>query len=227
MSAVRRLVVVVGVVTIAAGITIAGGFSGEPDTPEASPPSVARIVCQAGGAVLRSPNVVAERDGVHLAVTNASGADLLEIRSATDEPLAETPLDLDAATNAVFQIPPGPVTVTCGAGDGGAGVLQVLDPRNRWISPTLACGEDEVERAELSTEEIPGEPAVGTARRAVPGLRGIDELEKPGYPASLWHGDLLVVIREGEVVGRITRAQDRGLWSVVVTACPGSGLTDD
>jgi hypothetical protein len=226
VSAVRRLVVVVGVVTIAAGITIAGGFPSEPAPDVAPPPSVARVVCETGGAVLRAPTVVAARDGVHLAVTNASGADLLEIRSATDEPLAETPLDLDALTNAVFQIPPGPVTVTCGAGDAGASVLQILDPRERWVSPTLACGEEEVERVELTTEEIPGEPAVGTARRAVPGLRGSDELEKPGYPGSLWHGDLLVVIREGEVVGRITRAQNRGEWSVVVTACPGSGLTD-
>lgn len=220
-----------GVVTIAAGIAVAGGFTFEgPALPE-PPPMQARVECQPEGTVVRTDSVLASRDGVHIVVENASRARLLEIRSATDEPLGEIPILTDAVTQTTFQIPPGPITVTCTAGrdtdhDRSAGVLTVLDPHDRWITLELVCPDEDLETVEFVVEEIPLEPAPATARRAVPGLRGSDELEKPGYPGSLWQGDLVVVVREGETVGRITRAQDRGSWHVLVSACPGTGLAE-
>jgi hypothetical protein len=217
------------VVVIAAGIAAAGGFTSAPEAPPPRAVDVAHVVCQPLGTVVRTPRVNAERDGVHLAVTNLSKAELLEIRSASDDLLAEAPIEPDGVTENVFTIPPGDVTVTCLSGrlegrDRSAAVLDVLDTAP-WISPTLACGDD-VDLVELTAEEIPDEPAAATAGRTVPGLRSSDTLAKPGYPNSRWHGDLLVVLREGETVGRITRAEDRGAWSVVVTACRDSGLTD-
>jgi hypothetical protein len=57
-------------------------------------------------------------------------------------------------------------------------------------------------------------------------LRPSDDLRRPGYPETRWHGDLLTVVREGETIARITRAEDRGGWSVVITACRDTGLLD-
>jgi hypothetical protein len=231
VCAVRRLVLVAGIVTIAAGIAAAGGLSLEPGPAAPVFPEAARIVCQPEGTVVRTETVLARRDGVHVVVENASRAQLLEIRSDTDAPLGEVPIAAEGTTEATFTIPPGAVTVTCESGrqdgrDRTAAVLAIVDPRDRFVPTTLACGDAELEMREFVAEEIAGEDPNVTAHRTVPGLRPGDRLEKPGYPATQWHGDLLVVVREGENVGRITRAQDRGLWSVVVAACPGTGLTD-
>jgi hypothetical protein len=56
------------------------------------------------------------------------------------------------------------------------------------------------------------------------GLAQTDEIAKPGYPGTRWHGDLVVVIRDGATIGRFTRAQEQGMWSIAVTACAGSQL---
>ena len=220
-----------GVVTIAAGIAVAGGFTFERAAPPPPPATQARVECQPEGTVVRTESVLVARDGVHVLVDNASRARLLEIRSATDEPLGEIPISTDAVTETTFQIPPGPVTVTCASGrdtdrERTAAVLMILDPHDRWITPDLVCPDEGLETAEFTVEQIPLEAASVTARRAVPGLRGSDEVKKPGYPGSLWQGDMEVVIREGETIGRITRAQDRGTWHVLVAACPGTGLAD-
>jgi hypothetical protein len=224
------VIVLCGVVAIAAGITAAGGFgsTSEPGT-TASTVAVAQVVCGPLGARVETPRVRARLDGVHVDVMNPSRVDLLQVRSSTDALLAEVPLDRDGVTENVFTIPPGAVTVTCVSGrlagrDRSADVLEIL-PTARWISPDLACGED-VDRVEIRTRTTEDEPPSVTASRNVPGLRSTDVLLKPGYADTRWHGDLLVVRRGGETIARITRAQDRGGWSIIVTACPGTGLAD-
>lgn len=227
MSAVWRLVVLIGVIAIAAGLATAGG-SGSDGAPLA--PSVARgaeVVCSSTGTIVRTERVLPLRDGVHVAVENPASAERLEIRSASDTLLAELPVANDRSTEATFALPPGPMTVTCSSDDDAnsdAGVLTVLDPQDRWVSPELTCDGETPERAELVTTISLTERAQSTARRAVPNLRGSDELETPGYPGTRWHGDLLIVVRDERTVGRITRAQEAGAWHVFVEWCPSSGL---
>ena len=218
----------IGVVTAALGLAAAGGFGSDVPSSATAVVRQARIVCEPEAARVPSEPVSALRDGVHLVVENASGATMLEIRSPTDALLAELPLSSDTPTEAIFPLPPGPVSVTCvTAGEAGAtdiGVITVVDPGGRWVSPDLPCGPDDVERSTYETELVIEERASSTARRAVPGLHGSDLLESPGYPASTWHGDLLVVVRDGETIARIARADDKGMWNVFVDACPGAGL---
>jgi hypothetical protein len=226
VSAVWRLVVLIGVIAIAAGLAAAGGV-GSDGAPLAS--SVARraeVVCGPTGTIVRTDRVLPLRDGVHVTVENPASAERLEIRSASDTLLAELPVTDDRPTEATFALPPGPMTVTCSS-DGAvsdAGVLTVLDPQERWISPELTCDGETPERAELVATISLTERAQSTARRAVPNLRGSDELETPGYPGSRWHGDLLIVVRDGRTIGRITRAQEGGAWHVFLEWCPSSGL---
>jgi len=222
--------VLVGVIAIALGLAVSGGFGSDAAPDDDRPARQAQIVCEPGAARVRTERVSALRDGVHLVVENASGAEKLEIRSPADVLLDELPLSIDAPTEATFPLPPGPASVTCVAADddgsGGVGVVTVVDPGGRWISPALACDLATAERHEFTTPLDPDERATETARAAVPGLRGSDELESPGYPASTWHGDLLVVVRDGQPLARISRAEDGDDWHVFVEACPGSGLTE-
>lgn len=222
---------VVGVVIVAGGIGMTGGFGSTSEDLAGPAPDVARVACQPLATVVRTPVVLAGRDGVRFAIDNASRAQFLDVRSETDAQLAEAPIVPGEVTEAVLTIPPGTLSVTCSAGvgmgtDRSAGTITVVDLQDRWISPELACNERNVETASFEAGQRSDETAEDTARRAVPGLLGSDLLVKPGYPGTLWHGDLLTVVREGEAVGEVTRAQDRGTWNVVVTSCPGTALSD-
>jgi len=225
-----RLVVLAGVVAIALGLAVAGGFGSDAPPPAAAVARLAQVVCEPDAARVHTGRVSALRDGVHVVVENDSRATSLEIRSPSDVLLDEVPLSSDAPTQATFPLPPGPASVTCVSEDdehaADASVLTVVDPGGRWVSPDLPCDLATVERAEYVIDLVRDERPVATARRAVPGLRGSDELESPGYPASTWHGDLLVVLREGQAIARIARADDNGGWHVFVEACPGSGLLE-
>ena len=220
----------VGVVAIALGLAAAGGFGRDLPPPATEIARQARVVCTPDAARVETERVAALRDGVHVVVENDAGAAVLEIRSPADELLDDLPLSSDTPTEGILPLPPGPVSVTCVAddedGSGGVGVLTVVDLGDRWIPPDLACDPGTVERHEYVTALIPEERPTETARRAVPGLRGDDVLESPGYPASAWHGDLLVVVREGQAIARIARADDNAAWHVFIEACPGAGLTD-
>jgi hypothetical protein len=222
-----RFVVLVGVIVVAAGLAIAGGLGSQEPEPT---PAVARradIVCAADGTFVRTERVLPLRDGVHVRVENVSSAELLEIRSPTDEVLAEIPVAFEGPSEATLPLPPGTATVTCTSevdpDDAPSAVLTVVDAEDRWTSPELSCG-DATQRSTFIVPLSETERARSTARRAVPGLRPGDTLVSPGYPSSLWHGDLLIVVRDGIAIARITRAQDAGTWNVFVDACPGTDL---
>lgn len=220
----------VGVVAIALGLGAAGGVSS--DVPMAD--QVARraeISCEPGAVRVATDRVLSMRDGVHVVVDNEAGAAGLEIRSSSDALLGEVPLVVSVPTEAVLALPPGASSVTCVMdgtvpNEAHVGVLTVVDPKGRWVSPDLPCADEDVERAEFATSLIPTERAAATARRAVPSLLGSDVLASPGYPGTEWQGDLLVVRREGVTIARIARADDNGGWDVFVETCPGTGLID-
>lgn len=228
----REAIVAVGVVLIAAGISLASDLSEPDDSPVARVPDIVHVRCEADAVRLGASTVQPQQDGVRFVVDNESKAQLFDVvLVGIDTVAAETPINPGEVTEATFAIPPGPVSLACLSGreDGRERTpaeLIVLDPRGLWVSPDLGC--DTSETTEVSVQyagarETDEDPAT-TARRAVPGLLGTDDIVKPGYPQTRWHGDLVVVVREGETIGRITRAQDESTWRVVVEACAGSAL---
>ena len=100
--------------------------------------------------------------------------------------------------------------------------LQVRDPAGLWVPEALDCAEAESGVFETGYLE---ETFEATARRALLGLREADRLVKPGYPDTLWHGELHAVVRDGRTVGRVVRVLNHGTWNLTVDACPGTGLT--
>jgi len=193
-------------------------------------PDVARVSCEPDGAVIDASVVRAGDAGVRFLVQNASQAQFLRVR-----PLRELggPVDVPIANGApsdpVLAVPPGSVRVSClrdrSSGPAPASELAVVDPQALWISPELACSKV-VEREFQSRFAGTQEDSVETVRRTIGDLVSQDEVAKPGYPQTRWHGDLVVVIRDGRTIGRVTRAQDQGMWTVTLSVCSGAGIVE-
>lgn len=193
-------------------------------------PDVARVSCDPDGAVVDASVVRAGDAGVRFVVQNASQAQFLRVRPLRElgSPV-DLPLAIGAPSDAILAVPPGSVRVSClrdrASGPAPASALAIVDPQDLWISPELACSRVE-EREFQSRFAGTEEDAVETVRRTIGDLASEDEITKPGYPQTRWHGDLVVVIREGRTIGRITRAQDQGMWTVALSVCTGSGIVD-
>ncbi|MEX0743132.1 MAG: hypothetical protein WD248_02110 [Actinomycetota bacterium] len=193
-------------------------------------PDVARVSCDPDGAVVDASVVRAGDAGVRFVVQNASHAQFLRVR-----PLRElgSPVDLPLASgapsDAILAVAPGSVRVSClrdrASGPAPASALAIVDPQGLWISPELPCSKV-VEREFQSRFAGTEEDAVETVRRTIGDLVSEDEIAKPGYPQTRWHGDLVVVIRDGRTIGRVTRAQDQGMWTVALSVCTGSGIVE-
>lgn len=193
-------------------------------------PDVARVSCDPDGAVVDASVVRAGDAGVRFVVQNASQAQFLRVR-----PLRElgSPVDLPLASgapsDAILAVAPGSVRVSClrdrASGPAPASALAIVDPQGLWISPELPCS-NVVEREFQSRFAGTEEDAVQTVRRTIGDLVSEDEIAKPGYPQTRWHGDLVVVIRDGRTIGRVTRAQDQGMWTVALSVCTGSGVVE-
>jgi hypothetical protein len=193
-------------------------------------PDVARVICQPDGAVVDAPAVRAGDAGVRFVVQNPSQAQFLRVRPDRElgRPV-ELPLTGGSPSEAILPVAPGNVRVSClrdrSSGPAPVWELAIVDPEGLWISPELACSK--VQEREFQTrfagfEEDPVETVRRTVRDLVSGV----EIAKPGYPQTRWHGDLLALIREGRTIGRVTRAQDQGMWTVTLSACTGSGILD-
>jgi hypothetical protein len=193
-------------------------------------PAVALVRCETDGAVVDASVVRAGDAGVRFVVQNEARAQFLRVR-----PLRElgSPVDLPLAggepSEATLAVAPGSVRVSClrgrASGPAPSSELAIVDPVGLWISPELACSKVE-EREFQSRFAGTDEDAIETVRRTIRDLVSEDEIAKPGYPQTRWHGDLVVVIRDGRTIGRITRAQDKGMWTVALSACAGTGIVD-
>ena len=190
-------------------------------------PDVARVSCEPDGALVDASVVQAGDAGVRFVVQNTSQAQFLRVRplrelgSPVDVPIAN-----GAPSDAVVAVAPGTVRVSClrdrASGPAPAFELAIVDPQELWISPELACSKI-VEREFQSRFAGTEEDAVDTVRRTIGDLVSEDRIVKPGYPQTRWHGDLVVVIRDGRTIGRVTRAQDQGMWTVTLSICTGAG----
>lgn len=193
-------------------------------------PDVALVRCEPDGAVVDVSAVRAGDAGVRFVVENETQAQFLRVRPQRE---LGSPVDLPLAdgdpSQATLAVAPGNVRVSClldrASGPAHASELAIVDPLDLWISPELACS-NVVEREFQSRFAGTDEEAIETVRRTIRDLVSEDEIAKPGYPQTRWHGDLLVVIRDGRTIGRVTRAQDQGMWTVALSACSGAGIVD-
>ncbi|MEX2202522.1 MAG: hypothetical protein WD965_00370 [Actinomycetota bacterium] len=191
---------------------------------------VARVSCEPDGAVIDASVVRAGDAGVRFVVQNGSQAQFLRVRPQRElgSPV-DIPLTGGAPSDAILAVAPGSVRVSClldrASGPAPASTLVIVDPQDLWISPEFSCPkvvEREFQSRFVGTEE----DAVETVRRTIGDLVSEDEVAKPGYPQTRWHGDLVVVIRDGRTIGRVTRAQDQGMWTVALSACTGTGIVE-
>lgn len=225
----RGALVTGGIVLIAVGVGL-GADLGAREAPSADGvPDRVDVRCEPDSVILGGPAVEPGPEGVRVVVDNASKARLLQVGLVgLDEPAFSTSIAQGEITEVSFAIPPGPVSVLCTSAFGAAfhrsaAELIVLDPDGLWTSPDPACPD--LETVQLAASFAEGaETPVQTARRVVSGLEPSDEVVKPGYPETPWHGDLVVVIRDGVTIGRVTRAQNEGEWNIVVDACPEAAL---
>jgi hypothetical protein len=166
---------------------------------------VARIVCEADGSTsVLTPEVIAQRDGVHLVVENK-----------LNEPASLTGgfgLDVDPGVSEwTLQVGPGDRPIACwpfsehGSGDEpGTIPLQVLDPERLYVAPAeLECQGDEQWASILdfqdSSSGIAADP-VDAVRRSISGLESDDviSLHRSGYPEAGDQDGLTVVVSRDE-----------------------------
>lgn len=186
-----------------------------------SAPPVGRIVCEAdGSASVLTPEVLAQRDGVHLVVD-----------SRLDEPASLVGgfgFDVDPGLSEwTLQTAPGNRAVACWPfSDHGSGEepdtvpLQVLDPDGLYAPPAeLECPDGEQWATILDvldmTTGISDDP-VEAVRQSIRGLEPGDvvSLSRSGYPDADTEGQGTVVVnRDGLAVAlfRVSLADD-GRW---------------
>jgi hypothetical protein len=215
----RWVLVVAGVVVIVVGaalgtVALGGGSS----------TASAQVTCSRQGVRVLTPRVLAQEDGLHLRVVNVGDARRYEVGSEGSTPVAGV-LSEDGIVDLRLALAPGEVRFACrraGTGEWLVGRFELQARDGSWTSDALACADPD--SGVFETRYL-DEPFEDTARRALPGLWPLDRLLVPGYPETAWHGELHVVLRDDQVVGRVVRVVDHGAWNLSVDACPGSGLT--
>jgi hypothetical protein len=196
--------------------------------PAESPPYQAAISCTAVGPHVADPFVRPQPDGVHLAFENPAGAQQYDVHpvrwssgSSIGGPLAH------GVTRTTISAPPGDLLVSC-IGDHGftwgrPAHLRVVDPSGLWVPTQPSCSD--VRSFDVEDGAPPDQPAPSLiARSVLDGLRGSDVLLKPGYPQTLWTGNLVMVTRGGRPIAAITQYANQGVWIVHVEVCRGEHL---
>lgn len=191
-------------------------------------PERAVISCTAVGPHVADPVVRPEPDGVHLTFVNPAGAQQYDVHpvrwssgTSIGGPLA------DGETRTSISAPPGELLVSC-LGDHGftwgrPARLTVTDPAHLWVPSEPSCSD--VRGFDVEDGTPPDQPAPSLiARSVLDGVRGSDELVKPGYPQTLWTGNLVMVIRGGRPIAAITQYANQGVWIVHVEVCRGEHL---
>ena len=221
LGAAAAVVILVGGMFFVATLSSGGGT-----------PDVARIRCAAAGPVAEDPEVRPQSDGVHLAFESDDGAQLYDVHAAGWA--VGTSIGgriVRGITETELSVPPGRIEVRCVNDAGGFDAnapkaeLTVIDPNRLWVSPEITCGA--TDHLELDAGPAPDSPdPERLARAALDGLRAGDTLVKPGYPDTQWHGDLMLVVREGRPLATVTQYADGGRWRVDVEVCAGNHLAD-
>lgn len=154
------------------------------------PAGVATVTCTTTGTAVGQPNVIPQRDGVHLAVVNATGRVMTFVHSGGGFGVSAK------GSTVVLDLPPGLTTVACidpldPAQDGPASPGYVARQASFvvanvpfWKPFTPECGAAGL-RGVISDggAPIPGSQLTLQAMLSVRGLKASDVVERAGYPA--------------------------------------------
>lgn len=217
--------------------------SATPITPSAAPagsagtaasagtvPDVARITCGLDPMTnVLTQAVRPQADGVHLQVTNPTGADfLIDVRDLGGE---NAPT---GTSQTAWPVPPGSMAVRCvdtsapAAGDAGWVTLKVVDTDGVFAPTTLECPTDERVHQDVDyaadAEGRVGDP-VELTKALVTAVRPSDKVEAAGYPAA--ETRLVRVIRDGRAIAiaEWTAAPGGGWWRTGSTVCAGDAIS--
>jgi hypothetical protein len=199
-----------------------------------APTEVAEFICDETGTISPSTSaVIAQPDGVHVAVTNTGGSPVsfsVELGGDGAAP--------GERTEAVWQLPPGETQVTCSViVEGGPGVassasLNVVDPNGYFVPTHLDCAGGEAYGEAPAYAEgatgVAGDP-IQVVRDHVSGLEFDDAVERAAYPES--QEPVVRIVRDGATVGLVTLFDDgHGGWLVSsIEGCSGTqfGWSDE
>lgn len=181
----------------------------------------ARIVCDQYGTRLQTPEVEAQRDGVHFVIDNRLGADagysvkLPEGMNMGDNAPA-------GKSSHVGRFPPGTVEIGCDGileggtiGDTDYVSLEVLADSSGYKSVRLDCPSGEAVSGSGSYSGSAGgekgDPVELFRREFSKQLKKDDAVEPAGYPESRGYRYVRVV-REGRVVATAGYFREQGSW---------------
>jgi hypothetical protein len=176
-----------------------------------------RITCEGTRALVEEPTVVADRDGVHVRVTNDTGGTIEMYLAGMPEQVRVEP----GVRDLVVPAPPGDeLSFSCGTADGAVSGAQVVDPNGYFRPAVLDC---EAPAENFGTGDLLALVAAGedpvAALRADPGsIRGLlpsDELHAAGYPEGAPARLVVVVERGGSDVAALQLEVHEGTWYFV------------
>lgn len=222
------------VVVLVALAGLATGCSGPRQVDEAVP-AVARLVCEDGGARALTPRVRAVSDGIHIEMDNEAGARGFYLRTATSAGNNQGgKLEPTGKTEIRTTMPPGDLLVGCFDGPVDPAYYEVtpeyariavVDPDGLWVDPAVGCetGEQNRYRAGPADGNVPDD-AESIIRSTVPYVLPTDQVIRPGYPETEWHGEPRLIVRNGSPIATVSVYAQYGRWEVAVRACPGASI---
>jgi hypothetical protein len=195
--------------------------------------SVAQVVCSKASITLHTPIVQAQRDGVHVQIENLGGVWGFEFRDVANQDIGWNGGPIGRGTTRLTDSTgPGEVLLAClrttrdDHDDDPAltAKLTIVDPQDLYVPFDLSCGFGEQFRMTIWA----GDQSPEEVFRRVPGVRPSDELIPPKYPESPQYSSTdRMVIRDGSVVARFLFGGIGPEWTLLVNACPDSGIVPD
>jgi hypothetical protein len=192
-------------------------------------PTVARVICSSSGAALLDPVVSAQRDGVHIRITNELAVDPGVEVSFDGGGLGENAPP--GTTRYVWPLPPGAARVQCGSAKLGALPgnesvdLHVSDPHAFYVPTRLDCAAVSAGTSDYAAGTPGAQKDVVLLTRHILAdtLQSGDVVEPAGYPNQPEKRTVRVV-RDGQVIASVTyeQAQGGGWLQETVSICSGS-----
>lgn len=246
-------------IAVAATISLAAGLfawralgpldnTATPPRPPASAqlPDEVDVVCSTSGTQVSTPTVVSP-DGVHFAVSNPGNFDEVVIEGTGGEgALSGADIDLSSSLEHTFnELPPGTYVLGCYSDSNvpsgihdtiatapGMEPFEILDPDQRWVSPTLECdggGMSDEFGVIVQRDGVTAEESV----RSALGLNADYYTVEPSRYVALWKGfdspGSLRIVSDGRVIGelRVLGVHELNGKQVIrgdLKACQESGL---
>jgi hypothetical protein len=197
-------------------------------------PNLARVVCRQNETVVKTPRVQPQQDGIHIQVANEGRFRVFYIRNARDEGQNHGGRLGGAMEEVKTTMPPGEMWFGCFRKANDApyteraeefGSITIVDPNRLWTDPQLECRLESGGRFTNgpASGAAPGDPE-GIIRDVVPDVRAEDEMVKPGYPGTEFHGELRMIVRDDEVIASADVHQQLSRWEVTVDRCVGASI---